>query len=717
LAIYHCSLRVFSRERGHSAVAAAAYRSGQKLVCERTGTIHRYEKRRGVVTSFILTPGGSPDKFSDRMTLWNAAEEAETRKNSRVAREVIIALPHELGVQERERLTRDMALYLVEKYRVTVDVAIHSPVTEDGHDLRNHHAHLLFTTRELTPEGLGAKTRILDDKITGPQQIEIIREVWETLANDALSRTGHSDVSIDRRTLEAQGVERVPQIHEGKVSTYAEEFRKFSKSEDNEGDGDEDEDSGKGDTDTKKSGSGDKGNISPDMAQKEIIAKDTPKEAKVDTVQQPQYDPIDKDKSRSEFNAEIKALNQQRKEFPDKPLNLQIVEIEKEIDHLDHRVERLETLLDKTSLPQKLQRLIGEIATKAKEFLAERVVGQVKRELTQAEKAERHERQIAHYGRTYRESIHTQIKEMKEKIETLQSRETEFKKYRTFVSMIETEVINIRATQKLSPATTQKPSLETAQQTASKAPKSPATAKIPAEFKPSTQTEKLQQVFSRTLPIEHSPSVKIETAPQIKTAPATIKETPITREAASTSAKTSVASGTAKPEPQPHDYKIKANPQTQKMLDKIQTELKQQKGLEKPQPEKSPREETLKGKFQKPERPPVKERDVIAKTKAEAQKKRENIPPEFRARPYTEAELNPKPQPAPKAAARQDESVLDKFRKIWKHEKAQAQPQAQPKQAEQPQPRRPMASAFNQAAAKPNKADFQPDMEQKPNPQ
>lgn len=376
MAIYHCSLRVFSRERGHSAVAAAAYRSGQKLICERTGTIHGYEKRRGVVTSFILTPGGSPDRFSDRMTLWNAAEEAETRKNSRVAREVIIALPHELGIEERERLTRDMGLYLVEKYRVTVDAAIHSPITEDGHDLRNHHAHLLFTTRELTPEGLGAKTRILDDKITGPQQIEIIREVWETLANDALSRTGHSDVRIDRRTLEAQGIERVPQIHEGKVSTYAEEFKKSSKAEDSEGDGEEDEDSGKGDTDTKKSGSGDKGSLSPDMTQKEIVAKDTPKETKADAVRQPQYDPIDKEKSRSEFNAEIKALNQQRKEFPDTPLNMQIAEIEKEIDHLDHRVERLETLLDKTSLPQKIQRLIGEIATKAKEFLAERVVGQ-----------------------------------------------------------------------------------------------------------------------------------------------------------------------------------------------------------------------------------------------------------------------------------------------------------------------------------------------------
>lgn len=220
MAIYHCSLRVFSRAENHSAVAAAAYRSGQKLIDERTGTIHRYEKRHGVVNAFILMPASAPERFQDRFVLWNAAEESETRKNSRVAREVIIALPYELSTAQRESLTRDMAAYLVEKYRVAVDVAIHSPCEGDGHDPRNHHAHLLFTTRELTPEGFGAKTRILDDKVTGPQQIEIIREVWETLANDALSRAGHSDVSIDRRTLEAQGIERIPQIHEGKASTY-----------------------------------------------------------------------------------------------------------------------------------------------------------------------------------------------------------------------------------------------------------------------------------------------------------------------------------------------------------------------------------------------------------------------------------------------------------------------------------------------------------------
>jgi MobA/MobL family. len=222
MAIYHCSLRVFSRAEGHSAVAAAAYRAGAMLKDERTSRIHRYEKRHGVKNAFILAPKSAPENLLSRASLWNAAEASENRKNSRVAREVILALPHELSDTEREALSRDMALYLIERYRVAVDVAVHSPVAGDGHDPRNHHAHLLFTTREVTKDGLGAKTRILDDKVSGPQEIEIIREVWETLANDALKRAGFADAKIDRRSLEDQGIDRIPQTHEGKASKNAE---------------------------------------------------------------------------------------------------------------------------------------------------------------------------------------------------------------------------------------------------------------------------------------------------------------------------------------------------------------------------------------------------------------------------------------------------------------------------------------------------------------
>ncbi|OIN85540.1 MAG: hypothetical protein AUJ12_08995 [Alphaproteobacteria bacterium CG1_02_46_17] len=722
MAIYHCSLRVFSRAENHSAVAAAAYRSGQKLVDERTGTIHRYEKRSGVVKAFILMPASAPERFGDRFVLWNAAEEAETRKNSRVAREVIIALPYELSTEQRESLTRDMAAYLVEKYRVAVDVAIHSPCEGDGHDPRNHHAHLLFTTRELTLEGLGAKTRILDDKITGPQQIEIIREVWETLANDALHRAGRSDVNIDRRTLEAQGIERIPQIHEGKASTYAEELGRANRDNKDDEDDTDTEGGDEGKTDGKKSGSGDTGRLSPDMSPQEDKAPDKPvSEDRLET----------REKSRSEFNSEIKTLNELRAEYPDKPLVQQIEDIEREIDMLDHRVERLETLLDKTSLPQKLQKLIGDIAAKAKEFLTIRTEGQIKRELNQIEKAERHERQIARYGKIYRESIHSQIVEMKDRIETLQSRGIEYNKYRSFVTMIETEVMKLRVSQTFAFNTPQKPDISTPQATSTaKAPeqtKPPskvegqiqeAKSKIPDEYKPSPKTEKLQVSFGNAQK-EQQPTV-INVKPE-KDAPAKPTSVNIaayadTKQEATKvrpDSKPQIATGQADPK----DYKIEANEQTKKMLDKIQTELKHHKAQEAAQKQEQPKtagkDDGLKGQFRKPESPPVRQEDVIRKTKAEANKKRQDIPPEYRAPPYTKEELNPRPQSEPKATdSPQGESVLDKFRKMWKQEAAK--PQSNSDQPKQDMPRRPMSSSFNQAAAKPKDIDISPDTKQRP---
>lgn len=132
MAIYHCSLRVFSRSDGHSAVAAAAYRAGAVLHDERRGFTHRYHNRKGVVASFILTPPQAPETTRDRVLLWNAVEAAETRKNSRVAREIILALPHELPAPAREALARDMSLWLVERYNVAVDTSLHSPVAGDG---------------------------------------------------------------------------------------------------------------------------------------------------------------------------------------------------------------------------------------------------------------------------------------------------------------------------------------------------------------------------------------------------------------------------------------------------------------------------------------------------------------------------------------------------------------------------------------------------------
>ena len=165
MATYHLSAKTISRSHGRSATAAAAYRSGARIIDERTGLIHDYQRRRGVEASLLILPDGAPDWASDRARLWNAAEWAETRKNSTVAREFEIALPAELDAEQRQRLAADFARELVLRHGCAVDVAIHRPGRAG--DSRNHHAHILLTTRRLTAAGFGAKTRELDDLKSG----------------------------------------------------------------------------------------------------------------------------------------------------------------------------------------------------------------------------------------------------------------------------------------------------------------------------------------------------------------------------------------------------------------------------------------------------------------------------------------------------------------------------------------------------------------------
>ena len=95
---------------------------------------------------------------------------------------MLIALPHELPQADRIALTRALASWLVSRYGVAVDAALHAP--RPGHDERNHHAHLLMTTRRVSAAGLGEKTRELDDnRTTGPREIEAIRAAWCAMVN------------------------------------------------------------------------------------------------------------------------------------------------------------------------------------------------------------------------------------------------------------------------------------------------------------------------------------------------------------------------------------------------------------------------------------------------------------------------------------------------------------------------------------------------------
>jgi ATP-dependent exoDNAse (exonuclease V) alpha subunit len=211
---YHLSVKTISRSSGRSATAAAAYRAGVEIADKRTGEIHDYTRKSGVDFIKLVLPENAPSWSVDREALWNAAEQAETRKNSTVAREFEVALPSELSDIERKRLALDFAQEIVERHGCAADVAIHAP--GKGGDHRNHHAHILCSTRKLTQEGFGAKTRELDDRSSG--EVVRWRERFAQLQNQRFRDNG-IDASVDHRTLEAQGIEREPTRHLGVAAT------------------------------------------------------------------------------------------------------------------------------------------------------------------------------------------------------------------------------------------------------------------------------------------------------------------------------------------------------------------------------------------------------------------------------------------------------------------------------------------------------------------
>jgi Ti-type conjugative transfer relaxase TraA len=221
MATYHCSINSVSRSEGRSSVAAASYRSADKLLDERTGITSDYTRKKGVEHSEIVLPKGVNAEWAlDRQMLWNAAELSEKRKDSRVAREVEVSLPHELNEQERLTLTKNFSQYLSDQYKVAVDFAIHKP--HDRSDERNFHAHILMTTREISEQGLTEKSvfekdmrwLLANNLPTARMQYKAVREQWANFANKALEEKG-LNIRIDHRSFEDQGIALAPTQHVG----------------------------------------------------------------------------------------------------------------------------------------------------------------------------------------------------------------------------------------------------------------------------------------------------------------------------------------------------------------------------------------------------------------------------------------------------------------------------------------------------------------------
>ena len=240
MAIYHCSIKIISRGKGKSAVAAAAYRAGQTITNEYDGITHDYTRKRGIVHTEILLPQNAPSGYSDRAVLWNAVEQIEKARNSQLAREVQIAIPVELTREQSIPLVREYVKEHFVKAGMCADIAIHD--TGSG----NPHAHIMLTMRPFEQNGeWGDKQKKVyhlekdGNKIYDPikrqykcnkmqttnwnerTRVEEWRAAWKDFANAALEKSG-SDERIDNRSYKRQGIEKIPTVHLGPVATQME---------------------------------------------------------------------------------------------------------------------------------------------------------------------------------------------------------------------------------------------------------------------------------------------------------------------------------------------------------------------------------------------------------------------------------------------------------------------------------------------------------------
>ena len=229
MAIYHLRVKYVQRSAGRSAVAAAAYRSGEKLVDEREGKTHDYTRKRDIEHTEVLLPDHMPGALADRGTLWNAIETSIKHPRGQPAFEVEVALPRELKPEQCAQLVREFANDQFVANGLPVDIAIHRTIASDGDE--HPHAHILVSTRRFKEDGsLGKAARDLQDSPKLVAKVYALedegkideavvlqnelnlgrwRQAWEDYSNRFLDDAG-SEARIDHRTLEAQGIDREP---------------------------------------------------------------------------------------------------------------------------------------------------------------------------------------------------------------------------------------------------------------------------------------------------------------------------------------------------------------------------------------------------------------------------------------------------------------------------------------------------------------------------
>ena len=259
IALFHFHVTQIKRSAGQSAVAAAAYRSGEKLHSEYYGEDSDYTRKGGVICSEILLPAHAPPEYADRETLWNAVEKVERGKKAQLAYSFDIALQNEFSMEENINLARQFLLEQFVSRGMIVDFAVHSPDKESG--ISNPHFHVMCPIRPIGPDGKwGNKQRreyVLDENGEripdgsgdyvfnavpttdwgSPETLEHWRQAWAELCNSKFAEKEPS-CRIDHRSYERQGVDLLPTVHEGPtvramerkgISTEKGEFNRWIK--------------------------------------------------------------------------------------------------------------------------------------------------------------------------------------------------------------------------------------------------------------------------------------------------------------------------------------------------------------------------------------------------------------------------------------------------------------------------------------------------------
>ncbi len=232
MATYYCQMQTIGRASGRSAIAAAAYRASEKIKDFINNKVADFRRKQGTLYSNIVLPKHLQSVQITRQKLWNLVELAEKRKNSVVAREFVVGLPHETDVEGMKKITQEFAEKLANDNGWVVDYSIHKPNRKG--DERNYHAHIMVTTRtaELDVNNelfFTKKTRAWDNKYTGSKKLEAVRKDWENIVNRELERI-NSNERVSCETLEKQGIDREPQKKQGVEATN--EYRKTGKMSD-----------------------------------------------------------------------------------------------------------------------------------------------------------------------------------------------------------------------------------------------------------------------------------------------------------------------------------------------------------------------------------------------------------------------------------------------------------------------------------------------------